>query len=276
MQGGDKLIPGEIFDTDGESKSTPVRDQVREQRQNRVYLIDVSDSGGGSGASTLQQVIEKEHYSNTSIYCFAGMQPPKISLALLAKYSEWLQHGKLHIVEPPGKQRKTGVGSSEGDGGSATHTLAFTAGQLTQWFKPELTKIFIASEDFALFNVVLCLRNVGFEVESSWPDPESILCNDDILFSVVSQIQRLATDPPRTLDGFRTFLRSQCKLPSYISLESVMRAMQEKGMISFHRGIAHYDPPVILNQTAATSLNSSTHRAQSNRSSSRRDTQIKK
>lgn len=217
---------------------------VTEISKTRVYLIDLSpESGGGSGASTLQRVIEKENRQYTVIYCFAGIQPPKISLALLGPYSEWLQAGKLHIIDPPGKRQ-----AGDNRGGSTTHTLAFTAGQLVHQFQPETTKVFVASEDYDLFNVVLCLRNAGFEVESSWPDPESVQCSDDILYTVVTQIQRIQTEPPRTLDGFRNFLRTQCKLPTYISLESVMRAMQEKGMISFHKGVTHYDPPVMLEQ----------------------------
>jgi len=233
-------------------ESAGENEERQEVLKTRIYLIDVSpDSGGGSGASTLQRVIEKEDRTNTIIYCFAGTQPPKISLALLNQYSLWLQDKRLHIIEPPGKHGNH-PSLQPDSGGSTTHTLAFTAGKLVHEFQPETTKIFVASEDFDLFNVVLCLRNAGFEVESSWPDPESVKCDDDILYTVISQIQRLKTEPPRTLDNFRAFLRNQCNLPPYISLESVMRSMQEKGIISFHKGITHYDPPVMLEQLQET------------------------
>lgn len=246
------------IERDADAKIENASEVFESPEKLRIYLIDVSPhSGGGSGASTLQRVIEKETPETTMIYCFAGMEPPKISLSLLQLYSTWLNLGRLNIIQPPGKAVGTSkaaaaVSSAAGyDGGSTTHTLAFTVGQLVHLYKPEETKIFIASEDFNLFNVVLCLRQGGFEVESSWPDPESVQCNDDILFTVVSQIQSLQTlqpeiSLPRTIDGFRQFLRTQCQLPPYISLESVMRAMQEKGMISFHKGMAHYDPPVML------------------------------
>lgn len=250
----DKVKSSVTVNKDQVSPSTVDAAGAQDQPKMRIYMIDVSPhSGGGSGASTLQRVIEKETPETTMIYCFSGMEPPKISLSLLPLYSSWLNLGRLNIIEPPGKVR-TNVSAVIGggyDGGSTTHTLAFMAGQLVHSFKPDQTKIFIASEDFNLFNAVLCLRQAGFEVESSWPDPESVQCNDDILYTTVTQIQNIQQRQPdlslpRTIDGFRQFLRTQCQLPPYISVESIMRAMQEKGMISFHKGQTHYEPPVML------------------------------
>lgn len=172
------------------------------------------------------------------IYCFCNTEPPRISLGLLQQYSEWIQKKRLHIVEPPFK-----VGHSNY---SVSQTLAFWAGKLITDYPAEETRIFIASEDTSLYNIVLWLRKEGYQVESSWPDLESVQCNDEILCMVLKVIQAVGASPPLTLDKFMEFLRQECKLPPYISLESVVKQMQERGFISLHRGQLQFDMPVFL------------------------------
>ena len=204
----------------------------------RLYLIDVSTCG-----NTLQKVIEKENMKNTIIYCFSGAHAPKISLAVLDQYSAWLQEKRLFIIGPP---PTTSSAPSTEIGDTTTPSLAFWAGKLVSTFAPENTKIFISSEDFSLYSVVLWLRDGGFEVESSWPEPESVQCNDDILYTVITQIQRLHMEPPKDTESFIQFLRKNCRLPNYISSKSVLKTMQSKGMITFHKGVINYHAPVLL------------------------------
>lgn len=58
-------------------------------------------------------------------------------------------------------------------------------------YQPETTKIFVAADDFSLYNLVLCLRNDGFEVESSWPEPDSVQCDDEMLCTIMTVIQKM-------------------------------------------------------------------------------------
>ena len=55
----------------------------------------------------------------------------------------------------------------------------------------ENTQIFVASENLSLHSVVVWLRQEGFQVESSWPDPESVQCTDEIMYTVLKIMQEM-------------------------------------------------------------------------------------
>lgn len=219
----------------------------------QLYLIDMS-----KGSDNLERIIAKENVATTTVYCFCNAQTPKVPLIMLQKYSEWLQKKKLFIISPalPPQQMEHQSNESATAAAAAnglSYTLSYWIGKLTTTYLPKTTRIFIASEDVSLYNVVLALRQDGYEVGSNWPDRDSVQCTDDILCTVLKIIQQTDNVPlPGTLDAFTKYLRSNCHLPPYISLESVIRQLQQKGFISLHRGTLQYDFPVFLD-AASTS-----------------------
>jgi hypothetical protein len=216
-----------------------------------VYLIDMD-----SMPNALQSIIEKENVDQTIIYCFCNRNSPKVSLASLERYSTWIQKRHLHIIDPPPTKGSSSIPSGSGGGGPAAASqgegynvsiaIAFWVGKLLAEHKG--AKWFISSNDTSLYQVVLRMREAGCQVESSWPELESVQCDDEILYRVLRAIQHVKTPPPSTLDGFMEFLRRDCKLPIFISIESVVRQLQDRGFVLVHRGQLHFELPVFLEQ----------------------------
>lgn len=212
---------------------------MEDDQKQKLYLVDMTTVPGN-----LQRIIEREDIAHTEIYCFCSQQAPKISLSLLKKYSEWLQGNKLHIVQPPTIPQLAAPEDNEGS--VIAQTLAYWIGKLTTIHPAATTRVFVASDDTALYNLVLWLRHDGYEVESSWPDAQSVECTDEILCTVLKIVQQTDSPLPNELGKFMQFLRNECKLPPYVSLESVVREMQQRGFITLHRGSLNYDLPIFL------------------------------
>lgn len=218
----------------------------------------------------LQAIIDKEDMQACIIYAFCGTHAPKISLASLEKYSAWLHSKHLHIVQVPHYSSAGGndkYDKCSGGGGISTkgpdphhcvggdessaaasavsHLISFWIGKLLVQYSPTTTKMFLASQDTTLYPIILSLRQDGYEVESSWPDLESVECTDDILYSVLKVIQSVGS-PPDSIDHFAKFLRQECHLPEYISLKSMIKQMIRKGFISVHKGAVDYHLPVFV------------------------------
>lgn len=232
-----------------------------------VYLIDMD-----SMPHALQSVIEKENVDHTIIYCFCNRNAPKVSLASLERYSTWIQKRHLHIIDPPPVKGANGTASGscneafvgEGqvmEGYNVSIAIAFWVGKLLSEHKE--SKWFISSNDTSLYQVVMRMREAGCQVESSWPELESVQCDDEILYRVLRVIQHVKTPPPSTLDGFMEFLRSECKLPIFISIESVVRQLQERGFVLVHRGQLHFELPVFLEQKNSTTYQGPTSKVPS-------------
>lgn len=222
------------MDNEHSPSSSPQKDKIR------LYLIDMT-----SPNHNLQYVIDNESLDSCMVYCFCDDKPPKIPLGFLGRYSEWIHKKKLCIVEPHKNKKGNAFNVN------ISQTLAFWAGKLTYEYKKEDTKIFISSDDTQLFNIILTLRQQGYTVESSWPDMDSVQCNDEILCGVMKVIQQQPTPPPTTLDAFMEFLKTECRIPYYISLESVVRQMQSRGFITVRRdqGELAYEMPIFLEES---------------------------
>jgi hypothetical protein len=224
------------------------------QEKLRLYLVDMVTL-----PQNLQAIIDKEDIQACIIYAFCGSHAPKISLASLEKYSAWLHSKHLHIVQVPphtGSVTTSGILNTEKGGhpikdgddspaAAVSHLIAFWMGKLMSQYSPTTTKVFVASQDTTLYPIILSLRQDGYEVESSWPDLESVECTDDILYSVLKVIQSVGS-PPDSIDHFAKFLRQECHLPEYISLKSMIKQMMRKGFISVHKGAVDYHLPVFV------------------------------
>ena len=97
-----------------------------------------------------------------------------------------------------------------------------------------------------MFNVVAWLRGEGYQVQSSWPDLDSVQCTDEILYTVMKMIEETGQRPPCSLEHFIQFLQTQCKIPAYISMESVITKMQQMGFLSLHRGQLKFEMPIFI------------------------------
>lgn len=200
--------------------------------KHKLYLVDTETI-----PHNLQRIIANENSAMTTIYCFCADVAPKVPLDSLQQYSDWLQHERLHIIQLP-------KGQPPQCEASTILTLAYFAGKLAAAYDPQKTQVFVASDNTDLYTVVLWLRQSGFEVESSWPDLESVQCTDDILCAVLRVMQE--TTPPTDLTEFMHYIRNECKLPPYVSLESVIREMQHKDFIKVHRGELQFELPIFL------------------------------
>ncbi len=221
----------------------------------RLYLVDMVTL-----PQNLQAIIDKEDMQACIIYAFCSAHAPKISLVSLEKYSAWLQAKRLHIIQMPRAGSGAGGAGSGAEGGGTvsahagtgvSHLISFWMGKLLGKQSTTNTKIFLASQDTTLYPIVLALRQEGFEVESSWPDLESVECTDDILYSVLKVIQGVGS-PPESVDQFAKFLRQECHLPEYISLKSMIKQMMHKKFISVHKGTVQYHLPVFVESIEGT------------------------
>lgn len=217
-----------------------------------IYLVDMVTL-----PHNLQSIIEKQDPSNTVVYAFCGQESPRVALGLVPKYSEWVQKQRLHIIEP----------ATPLDTSQVSQSLAFWAGKLMQVHGSESSQFFIASEDSDIHPIAVLLRKEGYTVESSWPDPESVMCDDDTLCTVLRLVQS-SRDPPRTLKQFLAFLKD--KLPPYMSIESVIRKMQQEDIITLHKGAVQFSFPVFLDN----SLSVSESRPSARNRTKRRDTRV--
>jgi len=227
----DDGAPEVIIDDDDDEMSDHETSSLT--KREKIYLIDMDNV-----PNTLQTVIETEDINHTMVYCFCGSNSPKISLGLLNEYSRWVLLKRLKIIEIQTKcERPTDF------------TIGFWAGKLAATHSKDDVCFFVASDNYDLQTVAESLQQHGFETQTSWPPIESIQCTNDIMYVVLSFLDKTAMQSrPTTLLELQNALQTDFGIPAYISAESVIRMLIDHSFVSVHKGRIRYTLPTFVEQ----------------------------
>ena len=190
----------------------------------------------------LGNIISTESVETSHIYCFCGVKYPSISLEYLAKYSEWVQKGKLILITAHDAES------------SSAKTLCFWAGKLAAISKPSEAQFSIFSLRDSFFDLVVELRKDGFAVSSTIVDclptefrqqkeeprkvrrSEQTNEEEEELMRVLWKLQNSSTKPPTLIHEFLDFIAREMQLETPVTAKTWAKVLQNKGLIAINKG----------------------------------------